>query len=232
MTKIRSKKLSVGRDYPRAWLPTDLPNVIWAFDANNVKINNSAPINFWEDQSGNGYHLTSSYDPIYWPQWYESDSDINNMPYLKFNNNDKFDYITIPNKAQPITFAIVFYNKLDHQSEYILYGSGANTFTFQPKPNPSDLYWSIWAGDPRLFSNVRLPTAWDYWVCLYNGASSYMRKGGIEVASGATGTDSMGNFTIGLSLYGGVAYAIAIQKILTSVELNKLESFFAHRYGL
>jgi len=215
--------------------PADIANMVAWYKADAITgLDDGDPIGTWEDQSGNGYHLTQS-EAGYKPTYDAEDPDINNMPAVYFDNNDKFDYVTIDPKAdQPVTWAFVFYNKLDHQSEHLLYCSGTG-HVFNPRYNPSPtLYWTMRA-EPyatHLYSNVRLPTAWDYWVCLYDGSNSYMRKGGSEVGSGTVDGGALENFTLGLQLFGSIAEAIVYSKRVTTEELFGLEGYFKEKYAL
>lgn len=165
-------------------------------------------------------------------------SVINGNPALRFDLGD--DFLESVAFAAPLAQPNMVFIVMKHLTgavtgDAIILDSkatGASREVFQIKNGTPDA-WSIWAGT-TLTSTDAIDTSVHVFTILYNGASSYIRKDGTQIAAGNAGTNAMGSISLG---YGGaiginsdIAACYVFDTPLSDADRTLMESYLTGKY--
>lgn len=205
-------------------------------DAGVTPAVNAGPVMQWNDQSGNGYHIsqpTLAFQPIFYT------NVINGKPFLSFDGADDFmDSLPFAAAlAQPTTMFIAF-DMLG--GNFVLDDvSGAARQTLG--------YAVVAGGQLSITANggvsaaqyvETLPLGFSIMTLIFNVASSEIRKNAVSVATGNVGGNSLDSLRIAAGSFIPVAHGqinvaeVAIyDRLMSAGEISFIENYFNGQYA-
>jgi hypothetical protein len=139
--------------------------------------------------------------------------------------------------AQPLVMFAVARSALLSGSRMILGGSGSNQPLLYQR---SSLDWTISAagsGSAELRGGI-VSTNWTFLSARFNGANSFVRANGTQLAAGTTGVSG---FSVGLALgsqnnsnfwNGDIAEVLLYGALLSDLQVERIEKYLKGKWGL
>lgn len=195
----------------------------------------SNSVSQWNDKSGNNRNALQA-DANFQPS--TNTRTLNNYNVVEFFGSNKRDHMIATfgqTLSQPNTiFAVYQYD--DIVDDYIYDGLNANdrhALLIEYNDNDLNLF-----GGVSLESNVAPDESPHISSAQFNGSSSFFRLDGSQIASGNTGSQSLGGLTVGSrynkygNLDGFIAEIIIFNRLLSSSEVDDVESYLSNKWGI
>jgi len=253
VTRVKPNKLTRRQEYrhnfkslnpPHIWSPLEITNLKAWFEAGLGVFKDQAMtipatatndhIRGWQDQSGNGNHLTQpteSQGPTL------QLAALNGRNFLTFTTaaSQVLDSADLsPALTQPTTAWIVW-KPIDIST----YGFALDATTTSKRNtflrNPADV-WDAYAGVE--LKNITSDTNWNMHLILFNTTNSWIRMNGTTIDTGNVGTMQLGQIRVGADsnsiryLWGSIAEIGIVNAELDATTIDKLEAYLQAKYGL
>lgn len=175
------------------WKPTDVDANTLAYYDGNIGLTATS----WEDQLGDNDILFTNA-----PTVVAGATPSRNA--IRFNGNDEYGIVATPTKTQPYTIYIVYKPLRWSFADYI-FDDGNTTSNGVLYQSGTEPWLTLYAGTnivPEQGINVN---SYGISTCVFNGASSGIRKNLLDIVSGNAGTNNGSGINIG----GGTAHLVA-----------------------
>lgn len=228
--KAQDKKLLLGAGAPAAagFSPADLSGLAVWFKADAITgLSDNDPVSTWNDSSGNSRNATQTgtLRPTY------QTAEQNGLPIVRSDGSD--DYLntaTFTTVAQPFTLFMVF--KVTANT-YILDSDSNNVNVISYVPSSNFLRFN--AGLNVQYADA-LPIGYSAFTMLGNGASSLIRKDGVQKDAASGGTNGIGQLFIGASFLGTAASQTDFAEIILysgdkTADFATVESYLKTKWG-
>lgn len=210
----------------------------WYDPAHLTGVADGATIATLPDLSGAGNsatQATASRRPIFWSKS-GTITLPNNQPVLQFSGAQSLaTLLTAPNLAQPTTIFLVASCTTSGVVEFIFDGGNSR----QTVHFDSDHFLDLFGGSGVVHSTVPMPMAFSSICAQYNGASSFLRKGGTQIAAGNPGSANLTGITLGASSGGTTQFhtgligeVLVYQGALTLTQIQSVEAYLLGKWGV
>ncbi|MDD4236683.1 MAG: PKD domain-containing protein, partial [Bacteroidales bacterium] len=204
----------------QAQIPTtDLK--LWLKADAGVVMDGSNYVSEWQDQSGNGFHLTQT-NSTNQPK-YQADV-LQELPVIRFDGNDFLSIFMGEPIEQPVTLFVVWKLSGNNLAQYIISGS------FSLHRNVNNIY--LRAGSPVNSTSPNytrsFPSSYVVTSGIINSSVSTIYENGLIKNSGNASTNSLSTFTLGHGSY-GLQGDIA-ELFIYSSSLNESERIYIEKY--
>lgn len=225
---------SVIKQETHGWYPGDFGTSLawWIRADRGVTKDGSNLVSQADDLSGYGRHAVASGAGR--PTW--NATGINGLPSFDFGGDDFLQYIGTVAAAQPFVMFVVGRNDADasiYRNAFDGYGGGGGRSIIYAAPTTK----AIGGGTGLIITSSTPWTGVKQVTAVINGANSFVRVNGVQVASGNGGTGTMAGATIGRDpteakwWIGSIPEAFVVTGSLTGTELVTAESYLVNRYA-
>lgn len=219
----------------RLWLKSDTG----VLNSSDAAASNGQGVKTWQDQSGNGYHLsqsTAGLRPIY-----TTATTFNGYPLISFDGTDDYLITTTGTiQTSPGTTFMVWRNLNSAvDSSIIISGGSANgQLFFENGDVVANTTVNMLMGAGANVNNQVYTYGTTYYTTLiYNGANSFHRRSGTSVGAANAGTSTANGISIGALRTGGdpfqgfIAEILVYNSALSAANYGAVESYLAAKYG-
>jgi PKD repeat protein len=208
-------------------------------DAGVTTVSNS--VSQWNDQSGNGFHLTQSTLSAR-PVLTNSVSTLNNKPVVKFDGTNDFMSVDFGQSfVAPNTYLLIHNNIRGGTAVGGIFDGLIDT-------SRNTFFWGTSGGIGRLIAQTIPSTSfrynktqpYDYILntIVFNGSSSSIFENGLQMLSGTLSDQPISGFQIGRKTSGGINYlngniaeVIFYNRVLTTEERIQVEKYLMDKYA-
>ena len=215
-----------------AFNPAIPPTCVKAYyEADKITSVDGTIINTWNDASGNNNHLATTDTSI---MYRSGVNGIANNPAVQFNggvNGFRVTLNAVINQTDTIFIIFKANNFSNWLFDDILEAYETNRQTFGSATNKITSY----AGTV-LSSTTPIDTLAHFAEIQFNGASSYIKLDGVQIALGNTGTNSMNAIALANSSAVGTVYTgliscvIVCDSTMTNTNLTDIETYLTNKY--
>lgn len=220
-----------GKGAPAGFDPASITSLALWLDASQLTgLADTDPVSSWTDLSGNGRHVTqadSGKRPVYRTSWQ------NGLPAVVFDGSDDFLRVTGLTLNQPNTILVVGKSTTNNTA---IFDGDDSSHTHQVYRRGTGS-WAMFAGtllDSALAANGN----WHLRTAKFQGATSYLRLDGAEIAAGAAGAQNLDAITVGGffdgtgALNGDVGELLVYNAALSAGDLAAAEAYLRGKWGV
>ena len=218
-----------------AWYDPSDSSTVWQDAAGTTPAGVGDPVGRIDDKSGNGNHATQSTStarPVL--------QSSSGLYYLEFVIDDYMQTAPFASPLAQPNFISLAGLLPDSTGSSALYfdglASGSRHFAYAPKNDTTLLVGT----DGGNYSGAEPDgTSTNVWSFNFDGASSYLRQDGTQVATGNTGATTLGGLTLMANITPSASPHttnmhgfILVNRTLTAGEITDLESYLADKSGV